>query len=316
MNFNSFFSKLKAISKKTDINFYIVGGAVRDMLDGRKDAITDVDISVEYRFDEMMEILSSEFEISDLKFSRLKTASFKCGGLNVDVVTARRENYEEEGTLPKIIPARIEDDLRRRDFTINSIAYSPALDVYKDTMNGIEDLKKRILKENREGLFDEDPTRIFRLIKYRSRLDLTIDKETENDMKRSIQKRQLFENVSKSRISREWMQIVCEDKGALIIDDLVKIGLMGNIFGDNVKWNPYVIPCKNSIEYTVSTIVKDNEIADIIRIIDALNNGITKKLKKEVETISAVINNNEKCSSELLKRYPDLLKEYSYNIHS
>jgi len=251
------------------------------MLDGRKDAITDVDISVEYRFDEMMEILSSEFEISDLKFSRLKTASFKCGGLNVDVVTARRENYEEEGTLPKIIPARIEDDLRRRDFTINSIAYSPALDVYKDTMNGIEDLKKRILKENREGLFDEDPTRIFRLIKYRSRLDLTIDKETENDMKRSIQKRQLFENVSKSRISREWMQIVCEDKGALIIDDLVKIGLMGNIFGDNVKWNPYVIPCKNSIEYTVSTIVKDNEIADIIRIIDALNNGITKKLKKE-----------------------------------
>jgi len=145
---------------------------------------------------------------------------------------------------------------------------------------------------------------------------LTIDKETENDMKRSIQKRQLFENVSKSRISREWMQIVCEDKGALIIDDLVKIGLMGNIFGDNVKWNPYVIPCKNSIEYTVSTIVKDNEIADIIRIIDALNNGITKKLKKEVETISAVINNNEKCSSELLKRYPDLLKEYSYNIHS
>jgi len=202
MNLNSFFSKLKAISKKTDINFYIVGGAVRDMLDGRKDEITDVDISVEYRFDEMMEILSSEFEISDLKFSRLKTASFKCGGLNVDVVTARRENYEEEGTLPKIIPARIEDDLRRRDFTINSIAYSPALDVYKDTMNGIEDLKKRILKENREGLFDEDPTRIFRLIKYRSRLDLTIDKETENDMKRSIQKRQLLK-MSASRVYQE-----------------------------------------------------------------------------------------------------------------
>lgn len=315
MDFNTLLSQITQIAKRTDINIFLVGGAVRDILLGRENLITDLDISVEYEFKKAVEMLASGLNGNDVRFSRFSTASFKCSSFNIDIVTARREIYEEPGMLPKIIPARIEDDLRRRDFTMNSIAFNPSSGNYTDTKDGMKDLKNRIVRQNRRGLFIEDPTRIFRLIKYSERFKFDIEMETFDDMKEALKNKQLFKNVSKSRISREWHQIFAESERESIVDKLISLGVMNSIFGSSLVWNSVGCEAKTSFQYTVS-LTAGNDPEQAVSVIDMLENGITKGRKKDVILINKIFRGKAEPDPSICRKYASLLKEYCDNIHS
>ncbi len=167
---------------------WLVGGAVRDAILDR-DAGPDVDLAVEGAGVAFAHLLASatggEVE-SEHVFGTAKVIVplGEFGIVQVDVASCRTETYREGGALPTVQPgATIQDDLRRRDATINAIAVAlePGDDgthTIVDTQGGREDLDARILRVLHDGSFLDDPTRIFRVARYAGRLGFLVDEHT------------------------------------------------------------------------------------------------------------------------------------------
>lgn len=307
MEFYSLFNILKKQAKNTNIKYYMIGGAVRDMLLKREN-ITDIDISVEYNFDGFIEMLKEIINIKTITFFPLKTASIKLNGINIDIVTARKEKYPANGVLPMVIPSNINDDIKRRDFTINSIGYDFQNNEYIDPLNGISDLKKGIIRGNRKNLFIEDPTRIFRLIRYQNRFSMEMDKKTECDLMRSLKNRELFETVSKSRIHKEWEMILAEDNVIKCLMQMKKIKLFDNILKKKISIYPNNFTKSFNNISNILAIFYHNDTIDVINIADILNNGNKKSIIKDIEHILSYIQNGIIIPSNTKKKYTELMK--------
>ncbi len=153
---------------------YLVGGALRDALDGRQPA--EVDVAVEGELGPILDRLGLEA----CSHERFGTASLQIGGRQVDLARTRRESYSRPGALPDVAPAPIRTDLARRDFTVNAMAVplqgEPEL---LDPYDGLADLGARVLRVIHPGSFRDDPTRALRAARYVARLDLALEPETE-----------------------------------------------------------------------------------------------------------------------------------------
>ncbi len=307
MDFILFKKHLKKISEISNINFYLIGGIVRDNI-LKVNNIKDIDIVVEYDFDDFIKVFSSYFNKKPKKTSQFLTALFEFDDFSVDIITARKEIYERHGVLPKIIKSSIEDDILRRDFTINSIAYSIRNEKYIDILGGINDINNKIIRENRKELFIEDPTRIFRLFKYKNRFNFSIENKTYTDLQRSIKRKDLFINVSKSRISREWLLILQEEKYKEIINDLYREHVFELLFDQNINTN---LNCEftglNNYEKTV-LMFWNNDFGLLIHILDIFLNGIKKTQIKKIEKIKNYLQKNIKISDKLKIEYENIIK--------
>ena len=161
---------------------FAVGGLVRDTLAGRDGARRDLDVVVEGDGLGVARELARELAGSLVEHERFLTASVTLatasGGVSrIDIATARAERYERPGALPHVLPAGIEEDLRRRDFTVNAMAIelaSGALELL-DPLGGASDLRQRRLRVLHPLSFVEDPTRIVRAARYGTRLGLRPD---------------------------------------------------------------------------------------------------------------------------------------------
>ncbi|MDD3803690.1 MAG: hypothetical protein PHW02_04770 [bacterium] len=283
MRLNDILSLLKKISPKEEYEFFIVGGAVRDMLLGYED-VCNIDITVTGNFEGFVSELTKILGIdrSNVKESLFMTATVEYEGLSIDVVTARKENYEKPGMLPAVTPSDLSDDLRRRDFTLNSIAYDIRTERMIDVLNGICDLENRVLRANRENLFEEDPTRLFRFVKYRTRFGFTTEKSTKEQMIKSLSNKNLFKNVSKSRISKEWLLSLKENDSDKLIENISNENVFSNIFKTNVICNPRFEKTDEAFFRTVATFY-DNDLELLIEIADTLLNGLKKNKIKSIE---------------------------------
>jgi tRNA nucleotidyltransferase (CCA-adding enzyme) len=156
---------------------HLVGGTVRDILLGREGF--DVDIAVEGDAIAFAEGLGGEVTAH----GRFGTAVVRFeDGRHWDVVTARRETYSAPAALPDVEAGTIADDLARRDFTVNAIAASLEPGDYGrilDPHRGRADLDARVIRILHPRSFVDDPTRIFRAIRYENRLGFRMDPETE-----------------------------------------------------------------------------------------------------------------------------------------
>jgi tRNA nucleotidyltransferase (CCA-adding enzyme) len=154
---------------------YLVGGAVRDLLLGRPRA--DVDLVVEGDAAALAERLGG----ASAAHERFGTAKVEVDGHKVDVASARTETYPEPGALPVVGPVEsIEEDLARRDFTVNAMAIplqgEPRL---IDSHGGREDLERGLLRVLHDRSFVDDPTRAIRAARYASRFRFGLEPETE-----------------------------------------------------------------------------------------------------------------------------------------
>ncbi len=200
--------KIQVIFNKYNLNVYLVGGLVRDIILARKSQDIDfvVESTVEENFIEIISIITKEL-YGKVKYNlRFKTASIKLNsGLNLDFAIARKEHYPFPGSLPKVKVANLKEDICRRDFTINSLILdiSPTNwgNVY-DYLNGNSDLNNKLIRTLHYFSFLDDPTRIIRGIRQAVELDFEIEEETIRLMKEALLYG-FFPGVMKDRILKE-----------------------------------------------------------------------------------------------------------------
>lgn len=159
---------------------YLVGGTVRDILLGEPSF--DVDIVVEGDAIALAGALAAELEGRVRAHDKFGTAVVLYGqDERVDVVTARSESYEAPAALPTVAPGTIDEDLHRRDFTINAMAVSLKADepgLLVDPFEGRTDLEAGQIRVLHDRSFIDDPTRILRAIRYEDRYGFRMDDET------------------------------------------------------------------------------------------------------------------------------------------
>jgi len=169
------YPELEAVQAVAESPVYLVGGAVRDLLLGRAGA--DVDLVVEGD----ATALAGRLGAVPIEHERFGTAKVRLDDHEVDVATARRESYPGPGALPVVEPAdSIEEDLGRRDFTINAMALPlrPPSQLI-DPHGGEADLAAGLLRVLHPGSFVDDPTRALRAARYAARFDFRLEAETE-----------------------------------------------------------------------------------------------------------------------------------------
>ena len=154
---------------------YLVGGAVRDLLRGGQPF--DLDLVVEGDPVATARRIGDDVVVHD----RFGTSTASAGGFSYDIARSRRETYPRPGALPEVEPASLEEDLRRRDFTVNALAVAlgkPDPGRLAAYPGGLDDLAHQVLRVLHEESFVDDPTRLLRLARYHGRLGFTIDPQT------------------------------------------------------------------------------------------------------------------------------------------
>ncbi len=204
---------------------YLVGGTVRDILLGEESF--DVDIAVEGDAIAFGYALAETLGGRATPHQRFGTAIVQYGdGERVDVVTTRTEFYDAPGALPTVERAGLREDLFRRDFTINAMAASLAADDLGrlvDPYGGRADIHARILRVLHNLSFIDDPTRIFRGIRYEARYGFRFDEHTLRLLRGCIEMG-LVGDLSSSRLRDELVALL-EDPGAP--DGMRRLGELG-----------------------------------------------------------------------------------------
>ncbi len=154
---------------------HLVGGAVRDILLGG--APFDLDLVVEGDASAFAASLGGEVKVHD----RFGTSTVVLDAFAYDIARSRRETYPRPGALPDVEPAPLDEDLQRRDFSVNAMAIALAGEP-RGELNAVpgalEDLDARRLRVLHDASFTDDPTRLFRLARYATRLAFEIDPHT------------------------------------------------------------------------------------------------------------------------------------------
>ena len=216
---------------------YLVGGTVRDILLGEESF--DVDIAVEGDAIGFARALASALDGRFTPHEKFGTAVVQYGdGGRVDVVTTRTEFYDAPGALPSVERAGLREDLFRRDFTINAMAVSLKADDFGrfvDPFGGRDDLAAERLRVLHNLSFIDDPTRIFRAIRYEARYGFRLE-EHSSRLARGTIEMGLVGDLSSARLRDELIALL-EDPGAS--GGIVRLGELGvdraihpNLVGD------------------------------------------------------------------------------------
>jgi tRNA nucleotidyltransferase (CCA-adding enzyme) len=162
---------------------HLFGGTVRDLLLGGRPL--DLDLVVEGSTVALASALGGEIRAHD----RFGTSTVTLNGFTYDLARARRESYAHPGALPDVVPAGIDEDLLRRDFTVNALAIElsgPEPGRLRSAPGGLDDLDRHHLRILHEASFVDDPTRMLRLARYAARLGFEIEPRTEALLREAV----------------------------------------------------------------------------------------------------------------------------------
>ncbi|MFY7879147.1 MAG: CCA tRNA nucleotidyltransferase [Lacibacter sp.] len=165
-------------------------------------------------------------------FKNFGTANIKTDGFEIEFVGARRESYATHSRKPDVEPGTLDDDQKRRDFTINALAVHLNKDHFGtmvDSFNGLEDLQLKILRTPLEPArtFSDDPLRMMRAIRFSAQLEFSIHPETWKGILESAHRIKI---ISRERIADELNKILMCRKPSIGFDLLFKSGLLQNFF--------------------------------------------------------------------------------------
>ncbi|MFH0731330.1 MAG: CCA tRNA nucleotidyltransferase [Candidatus Omnitrophota bacterium] len=209
------YNLLRFIGKEADrlgYKAFCVGGFVRDLLLGIKNF--DIDIVVEKDAIAFAKALSVALRGTLVTYERFRTATIfmNNGSFRIDIATARAEEYEKPAALPTVKFDSIKKDLYRRDFTINAMAVSLNNETFGsliDLFGGEKDLKSKKIRALHDLSFVDDPTRIFRAVRFEQRFNFKIEPHTEKLIKTAITL-DMFGKTQKQRIRQEIILMLSE----------------------------------------------------------------------------------------------------------
>ena len=236
-------SSIAAQAAAMDMPCYIVGGFVRDLLLGKP--VNDLDVIVEGDAIKFGKSLVKTFGGKLTFHDKFHTAiwhlppTFDLQPSTLDLITARKETYLMPGALPTVTPSTIEDDLRRRDFTINCMAIRIDGDHFGellDPLNGQADLEEGLIRILHPQSFIDDPTRIFRAIRYEARYSFNLEPSTLNRI--NAKALDVIPRLSGERIRHELDLIFEEENSAQMISRAGELGLFEKIHPSLPLFNP------------------------------------------------------------------------------
>ncbi len=219
------FEAVQALSEPFE-GVYLVGGTVRDIL--LREASFDVDIAVEGDGIALGRALARALDGRAVPHEKFGTAVVKWSGGRVDVATTRTEFYDEPAALPAVEQASIRQDLFRRDFTINAMAVSLGGEDFGrcvDPFGGIRDLERGVIRVLHNLSFIDDPTRIFRAIRYESRYGFEMDGHTAG-LARACVEMGLVGELSSARLRDELVLLLSEERVSVSVRRLEELGLL------------------------------------------------------------------------------------------
>ena len=203
---------------------YLVGGVVRDLF--LKCRNTDLDLVVEGDAPSLARQLAKGRGGKLVTHPRFGTATFRQGAFSLDLVTARSETYAEPGALPTVKPGNIQDDLFRRDFSINAMAASidPArFGDLVDPYGGKSDLDRHLVRVLHQRSFKDDPTRVWRALRYEQRLGFRLEFDTAGLLRRDAA---MMERISGDRLRHELERILEEDYPEKVFYRAERLGVL------------------------------------------------------------------------------------------
>jgi len=235
------FETLSSVVTSENVQAYIIGGWVRDCLLKRDHPDKDIDVVVIGSGIDIARKVAKKIHpgIKVSVFKNFGTAMFRTNEYEVEFVGARKESYDRNSRKPIVENGTLEDDQKRRDFTINTLAISLNKDTFGnflDPFGGIDDLKKKIIRTPLEpdNTFSDDPLRMMRAIRFATQLNFTIQDETFKSIQENAERIKI---VSAERIVTELNKIImCShpSKGFILLE---KAGLLRIVFPelDNLK---------------------------------------------------------------------------------
>ena len=236
--------KVRECAKQHGVECFLIGGIVRDILLLEEVHETDIDLVVVGPVYSFADALQTSIGGRIIPFKNFLTA--KITGLHshgecteLDLAQARKEVYESPGALPEVHPATLEEDLARRDFTVNAIAlsvtellksYEPDTKILRldDTMlvdprDGYGALRRRELQVLHSLSFIDDPTRIVRMYRYQNRLGFSVEEQTHEYAQNALKAR-CFSTISLQRLWNEVRKCLAEQSIKNLFPRLFHIG--------------------------------------------------------------------------------------------
>ena len=237
---NKIFEVISKASQELNIESYVIGGFVRDLLLGR-DFKKDIDIvavgsGIELAL-KVSELLPNKPKVQ--VFKTYGTAMLRFEETEIEFVGARKESYHFESRNPVVENGTLEDDQNRRDFTINALALSlnkANFGELSDPFNGLADMKNKIIKTplDPDITFSDDPLRMLRAIRFANQLGFEID---ENSLQSITQNKERIKIISGERIVDELNKILSTDKPSVGFLLLFKTGLLDIILPELTALN-------------------------------------------------------------------------------
>ena len=208
---------------------YVVGGYVRDLLLGRKSP-TDIDFVTESSGIELAQAVAKSInpETKVSIFKTYGTAMFRYENLELEFVGARKESYSADSRNPQVEQGTLEDDQKRRDFTVNATAISLNKDNFGeliDPFNGMEDMEQKILRTPLEPVqtYSDDPLRMMRAIRFASTLGFSIEQKSLEAIEKEAKR---IEIITVERIMVEFNKIMLSEKPSVGLEIMKKTGLL------------------------------------------------------------------------------------------
>ena len=273
----SLLTRAGSLAKETDAAVYLVGGIVRDILLQRPNL--DIDLVVEGDGPVFAAALAAALEGTVVIHDRFGTSVVILPGKRrVDVATARKETYRQGGALPDVIGALLRDDLGRRDFTINAMAvslnpgdYGELIDYY----DGREDMARKRVRVLHHASFVDDPTRVFRAVRFEKRFGFAMTKETENLLRNAVAD-DLLKTISGTRIRNEVMAVFGEEDTAAAVTRLQEFGVWKAL-------NPGVTATATAINYLTAIPAAE----------ESLGQGLKHSYKRRFACLAALLTDTD-----------------------
>src|SRR5499427_685545 len=229
-------SLVQAAAKAAEMNLYLTGGAVRDIITGFP--IRDLDFTVQGNALKLQKDLERAGAVVGAADDETKTLLLTLsGGVRTEIAMARSERYEKTGKPPVIAPATIIEDLRRRDFTVNAMALSlneGSRGLLMDPFNGVADIELKVVRVLHNYAFLEDPSRLIRAIRFTARFHWPLEERTQQRYE-AAKENGYIEYIRSSSIGYEIEQLAYEDDPLNILKVYEKEGWLKLL---NADWSP------------------------------------------------------------------------------
>lgn len=224
--------KISHYTQELNIESYIIGGFVRDKILQRPSK--DIDIVCDEKATELAELLSQKLPNCThvAIYKNFGTAQIKVDGFEIEFVAARKESYTHTSRKPEVTQGNFDDDMRRRDFTINALACALGgieEDSIIDTFDGLRDIENKLIRTplDPDITFSDDPLRMMRAIRFATQLQFQIEEKTLLGIQRNASRIKI---ISQERITDELNKILLSPKPSIGFALLMDTGILPYIF--------------------------------------------------------------------------------------